>query len=169
VQLPRDPRRKGRVKSRELIYKEKCHILKAHKLILQNWVRERNFMLDNVAAAEAIVCGSGGAANECYGIDTYFWLAKDLQSCAKEQSRKDWTAFHAQAFQFLPPPALDLCSVVFAHWLSPSQTRRTGSGAVRSTGMVSEIADALEIGLGVGVELMDACLTFTTASFHKII
>jgi hypothetical protein len=127
----------------ELVSKEECHILKAHKLILQNLVREKSFLLDDVAAAEAIGRGSGGAPKECYDIDTYFRLAQDLQSCAKEQSRKDWTAFHAQSFQCLPPSALDLCFVVFAHWLSPSQTRRTGSGAVRSTGMVSEIADAL--------------------------
>jgi hypothetical protein len=150
----------------ELASKEECHILKAHKLILQNWVKEKSFLLDNVAAAKAIGRGSGGAPKECCDIDTYFRLAQAIQSCTKEQSRNDWTAFHAEAFQILPPSALDLCSVVFAHWLSPSQTRRTGSGSVRSTGMVSEIADALEIGAGVGVKLMDACLTVLGTTFE---
>jgi hypothetical protein len=59
----------------------------------------------------------------------------------------------------LPSSAVELCAVVFDHWLSPIQTRRSGSGAVRSTGMDSEMADALEIGAEVELELMDACLT----------
>jgi hypothetical protein len=68
----------------------------------------------------------------------------------------------------LPSSAVELCAVVFVYWLTPIQTRRSGSGAVRSTGMDSETADALEIGAEVELELMDACLTVFGKSLIRL-
>jgi hypothetical protein len=46
------------ISSMELVSKEECHILKAHKFILQNWAIETSILLDKVAASEATGRGS---------------------------------------------------------------------------------------------------------------
>jgi hypothetical protein len=60
--------------------------LKEFKLILQNWVREKSFLLDNVAAAEARGRGSGGAQrNVMILILTFGW--RKIFSLVRKSSR----------------------------------------------------------------------------------
>jgi hypothetical protein len=133
-----------------LIPTEEAQVLRSYQVLTRQCAEERHALSGSVAVS------SQAEVDNCGDMATYFCLAECLQRANDMTSMKLWLGNGYEALHDVPRSPVDLCTVVFTHWMS--QTRLRGSAVFRATGLVGELAKVAQVGSGVGVEVMDACL-----------